>query len=175
SARNNGATGPLKGAQQETHRGSSGTRRNRARSRCRPGFPCVRNSRHSASALSRGATSRRLISACKPPETPLEEQTLERSNDRLLVVARAEVVQRMRRQGVLGAYATAARVEDRVDVARGILLERRGDAVGRTRVDEALEREDPVVDDPALGILDEHAREIRLLVPKLRRVRDLVQ
>ena len=81
------------------------------------------------------------------------------------MIARTEVVKRVWRQGVLGADAAAARVEDRVDVARRILLEGRGDAVRRTRVEEALQREDPVVDDATLRVLDEDAREIRLLVP----------
>src|SRR2546422_489382 len=40
--------------------------------------------------------------------------------------------ERVRREGVLGADAAAARVEDRIDIARRILLKRRGDAVGRT-------------------------------------------
>src|SRR5439155_26850720 len=104
------------------------------------------------------------IPACKG-WTSLEQEPLERGDDRLLVVARAEVMKRVWRQGVVGADATAARIEDRVDIARRILLERPRDAVRRTRVDEALQREDAVVDDAALRVLDEDAREIRLLLP----------
>src|SRR5438874_2381735 len=47
----------------------------------------------------------------------------------------------MRLQAVLRDQATTTGVQDRVDVAAGILLERCGDGVGRTRIEEALQRE----------------------------------
>ena len=76
---------------------------------------------------------------------------------------------------MLRRHAASSRVEHRVDVARGVLLQGRGDGVGGPRVKKVLEREDAVVEDAALFVADEDARKVGLLVPELGSARHLAQ
>src|SRR5437773_8292859 len=89
------------------------------------------------------------------PSRPLEKKSLQRVDDLLLVISRAEVVKRMRRKIVLGAHAATPGVEHGIDVAGRVLLEGRGDGVRWPSVEEALQRKDPVVQDSALLVADE--------------------
>ena len=74
---------------------------------------------------------------------------------------------------MLDDLATDARVDDRVDRARSVALERRGQRIGPALVEDVRERLDAVVAHPAGRVGGQHPGEIAALVEELGRLGQL--
>src|SRR6266540_4865360 len=86
-----------------------------------------------------------------------------------------EVEERVRRQEMFGDDGVLANIDSGIDLGFGVRLDRDRDAVGPFSVDEQLQRHDAVVDDATRSVPEERTREVGLLMPELRRTRQLGQ
>jgi len=91
------------------------------------------------------------------------------------MLVRPEIVERVARQGALLDSTQAADVDDRIDRAVGVGLDRGRQRVGAAGIEEVGEWQEPLVGDAAVRIEADDASEVGPLMPQLRSPVDFVE
>ena len=90
------------------------------------------------------------------------------------MVVRPEIMERMTGQHALFGLARAAEVEDGIDAALRVRLDRGGNRIRPTGVEEMGQRQEPIAADATVRIDAHDSGKVGPLVPQLGRPADLV-